>query len=66
MGRGPGLPLANDERAVALLERVIDDLRFYQITHSSPEIAEAIRALKFISETLLKRFDQDTGARREQ
>ena len=64
MGRGPGLPLAADERAVSLLEATIDDLRFYQITHSSPEIAEVIRSLKFVCETLLEQFDRDTGARR--
>jgi hypothetical protein len=64
MGRGPGLPLAADERAVSLLEATIDDLRFYQITHPSPEIAEVIRALKFVCETLLERFDRDTGVRR--
>jgi hypothetical protein len=64
MGRGPGLPLTNDERAVSLLEATIDDLRFYQITHSSPEIAEVIRSLKFVCETLLEQFDRDTGARR--
>ena len=64
MGRGPGLPLANDERAVARLEAIIDDLRFYQVTHCDPTIAEVIRSLKFVCGTLLERFDPDTGARR--
>ena len=64
MGRGPGLPLADDERAVSLLEAIIDDLRFYQVTHSDPTIAEVIRSLKFVCETLLERFDRDTGVRK--
>ena len=64
MGRGPGLPLTNDERAAGLLATVIDDLRFYQVTHCSPEIAEVIRSLKFIQEALLERFDADTGVRK--
>jgi hypothetical protein len=61
---GTGIPLADDERAAALLEAVIDDLRFYQVTHSSPEIAEVIRSLKFVYGTLLERFDRETGVRK--
>ena len=61
---GTGLPLADDERDAGLLDVVIMDLTFYAISHPSPEIAEAIKSLRFIHHNMIARFDVQTGVRK--
>ena len=63
---GTGLALADDERDAGLLDVVIMDLTFFQISNPSPEIAEAIKSLRFIHQNMVARFDPQTGVRHGQ
>ena len=55
---GTGLALADDERDAGLLDVVIMDLTFFQISNPSPEIAEAIKSLRFIHQNMVARLHE--------
>ena len=58
----PGVPLSDDERWVALLGRVVDDLEAYQAPTPNPDLTDIIATVRFVRRGLLDRQGKQAPA----